>query len=150
MATVNFKLGGVLEFVTEQPDPLPRVTVTYQRFTLTARGSVMFTLPDGQQVQVKISYVDAQGNPAEVDGDVAWSSSDENIATVTVDPSDSTLAVVAATVGGAIGQVQIIATADADLGAGTRELVTLMDVDVVAGEAVAGTISPVGGASPIP
>ena len=49
-----------------------------------------------------------------------------------------------------LGQVQITATADADLGEGTRELVTLMDVTIVAGEAVAGVIQPLGEATPIP
>jgi hypothetical protein len=101
-----------------------------------------YTLPAGMQVQVQVSYVDANGNPTTVDGLVAWAASDAGTLTVVVDPTDSTLATVQAT--GNIGQAQVTATADADLGAGTRPLVTLMDVTVVAGEAVAGTISPVG------
>jgi hypothetical protein len=40
--------------------------------------------------------------------------------------------------------VQITATADADLGAGVRNLVTVCDITIVAGEAVAGTIAPIG------
>jgi hypothetical protein len=41
------------------------------------------------------------------------------------------------------------ATADADLGDGVRELNTLLDVTLVAGEAVTGTINVVGDPQPI-
>lgn len=107
-----------------------------------------YTLAVGTQVHVQVSYVDAAGNPATIDGDVSWSSSDETIATVMADAGDSTKAIVRAV--GKLGQAQITATADADLGEGVRALITPMDVEIVAGEAVAGTIAPVGGAEPIP
>jgi hypothetical protein len=109
---------------------------------------VAYTLPSGMQVQVQVTYVDANGNPATVDGLVAWNSSEAGIVDVIVDPTDSTLATVQAAAG--LGAAQVTATADADLGAGTRPLVTLMDVTVVAGEAVAGTITPVGPPTDIP
>ena len=51
---------------------------------------------------------------------------------------------------GPIGQVQVTATADADLGAGVRNIVTPLDIVVVAGEAMSGAITPVGPAEPIP
>lgn len=107
-----------------------------------------YTLPVGKQVEVQVSYVDAAGNPATVDGLVAWDSSDTSIVDVLADDADSTLAVVRAE--GKTGQCQVTATADADLGAGTKSLVTTMDVSCVAGEAVAGTISPVGEPVDIP
>lgn len=147
VTTVQFQLGGTLKFLTDEPG-YALVTLRFGAFTVTAKGDDMaYTLPDGNQVNVKISYLDAQGNAASVDGDVEWSSSDEAVATLTVDPTDSSLATVAAS--GTLGQVQIIAKADADLGGGVRELITTMDVDVVAGEAVAGTITPVGASVPI-
>jgi hypothetical protein len=149
--TVEFRLGGTLKILEPEARAGARVTLSYAGFKVTAWSEDMtYTLPDRHQVQVRIDYVDADNNPATVDGDVTWSSSDSNIATVTVDPSDSQLATVAAATGGTIGQVQITATADADLGEGTREIITTMDVEIVAGEAVAGTITPVGSASPIP
>lgn len=67
--------------------------------------------------------------------------------TIQVDADDTTNAVVGAT--GTIGQVQIVARADADLGTGVRELLTTMDVEVVAGEAVSGIVTPVGESAPI-
>lgn len=147
MPRVDFNLGGTLRFVVE-PDDAAGVffTIRYQNFTITAKADKMaYTLASGTQVHVKVAYVDAAGNPAVVDGAVAWASSDNSIATVTLESDD--VALVKAV--GPTGQVQITATADADLGSGTREIITPMDVTVAAGEAVAGTISPVGPAEPI-
>jgi hypothetical protein len=147
--TVHFQLGGTLKFITEPDTSGCFVTLRYGAFQIRARGSDMaYTLAAGMQVHCKVEYIDANNNPATVDGDVRWDSSDATIATVEVDEDDSAQALIRAV--GKIGQVQIIATADADLGDGVRPLVTPMDVEVVAGEAVAGTITPVGSAEPIP
>jgi hypothetical protein len=150
MTTIEFALGGTLKFLVE---PEARagaiITISYDGLTLTAWGDGMaYKLPNDMQVNVKVSYVDAKGNPAMVDGDVEWDSSDATIVAVHVNPDDSQNAAVVPT--GKTGQVQVTATADADLGSGVRELVTIMDVEVLAGEAVAGTIEPVGDPVPIP
>ena len=146
--TVQFQLGGTLRFVTEEAGYC-LVTLRYRDFTVTARANDMaYNLASGMQVHVEVKYVDVNGNPAEVDGEVTWESSDESVIEVAVDEADSSRATVQAV--GGIGQAQVTATADADLGEGTRELVTPMDVTVVAGEAMSGTISPVGSAEPIP
>jgi hypothetical protein len=149
MPTVNFKLGGTLAFVTEPSKAGCFVTLRYENFTVRAKGNEMaYNLPVAKQVYVQVAYVDAGGNPATIDGDVSWSSSDDTIAAVTVDSSDTTKALVRS--GTKLGQAQVTATADADLGDGMREILTPMDVAVVAGEAVAGTISPVGEAEDAP
>jgi len=113
-----------------------------------------YTLPTDKMVQLQISYVDSKGNPATVDGAVVWDSSDEDIAHLDpVVPTPQGAAengVVMLVPGSKIGNCQISAKADADLGDGVRELVTMMDVTVVGGEAVAGTIAPVGEQLPIP
>jgi len=96
----------------------------------------------------RITIVDAEGNPAKVDGPITWASSDETLAEVEVDSVDSSIVTV--TPVGPTGQVQITATADADLGDGVRELITVCDISLVAGEAVAGTIQPVGAPFPKP
>lgn len=105
-----------------------------------------YNLPDGNLVVVAVGYVDAQGDEAEVDGDVAWASSEDAIATATVDPDDSAICTISSV---SLGTAQISATADADLGDGTRSLVCTLDVTVVAGEAVAGTIFPISDSEPI-
>ena len=145
---LQFKLGGTLTIVEPAgPKGGCRIALRYDGFTVTIEGNrAMYTLPVNHSVAVQVSYVDASNNPAEVDGDVEWASSDTSVASVQIDPDDTTKALV---VGHAkIGSAQISATADADLGEGVRELITLMDVGVVAGEAVAGTISPTGEPTP--
>jgi hypothetical protein len=108
-----------------------------------------YKLAVDEYVEVKVSYVDAAGNPAVVDGDVVWESSNPDLVTVTAH-DDTTSADVCPAGNGDLGTAQISATADADLGEGVRELITVFDVQIVAGEAVAGTISPVGDPQPIP
>jgi hypothetical protein len=82
-----------------------------------------------------------------VDGEVAWTSSAEDVATVAVDAGDSTICKITST--GKVGTTQVVATADADLGDGVRELLTTLEVGIVAGEAVAGTINVVTEAQPV-
>ena len=106
-----------------------------------------YKLPSGSLIKVKVGYVDEGGNVATVDGDVAWDTSALSVATVERDPEDSMLAQVSSV--GPIGTCQISATADANLGQGTRNLVTLLDLEIVAGEAVAGVITPQGEPQPI-
>jgi hypothetical protein len=148
--TLQFQLGGTLKFLVDEPASRPgaRITIRYDGLTLTAWGDGMaYKLPNDKMIAVQVAYVDSKGNPALVDGDVSWDTSDANIATVESNAGDSTQAVV--TPLGSVGQVQITATADADLGSGVRELITTMDVEIVAGEAIAGTITPVGEPQPI-
>jgi hypothetical protein len=147
MTTVNFQLGGTLKFLLED-EGYVLFTIRYGNFIITARGENMaYKLPNDKVIGVQVAYVDSKGNPATVDGDVTWDTSDQNIATVRTDSGDSTQAVVTPT--GQVGQVQVTCTADADLGEGVREIITTMDVEIVAGEAVAGTITPVGEPQPI-
>jgi len=113
----------------------------------TGAKKIMYTIRNDQQVGLQIGYVDGDGNPASVDGNVVWESSDDSIASINVvSPDGMTVTLVAES----NGQCQIKATADADLGAGVRELITLLDVTVVSGEAVAGVITPQGEAGPKP
>lgn len=122
--------------------------ITFEQFTITAKGEyVMYTLPVDHTVLMQIAYVDVKGNPATVDNEVAWQSSDVSIVTVTVDTGDTAMCRV--TPVGSVGQVQVTAICDADLGEGVRNLVTLCDIEIVGGEAVAGTIQPVGEPDPI-
>jgi hypothetical protein len=133
----------IMEVAEEPPRGHQLLTIKYQQFVITLEGDhVMYTLPADHLVNMQVSYTDAKGNPATIDGAVAWQSSDANIITVTVDPQDSTICR-AIPVGG-VGQVQITATADADLGEGVRALITTCDIEVVGGEAVAGSIQPKG------
>ena len=97
----------------------------------------MATLTIGQKVPFTAKYVDAAGNAAPVDG-VATAQVDDAAKAEIVDLSADGLS--GAVKALAIGHVQVQVTADADLGAGTRSLTIMGELDVIAGEAVAGTI----------
>lgn len=78
----------------------------------------------------------AKGNPAPIDGDVVWASSDEAVATVA-----STGQLTARVVPVAPGVCQITATFDADLDVGEERMVPASGaLEVVAAEAVVGEI----------
>jgi hypothetical protein len=149
--TIKFDLGGTLKFLVEpEARAGAMMTITHDGFSITAWGEDMaYKLATGMQVGVKVSYVDSKGHPAAIDGDVSWSSSDESIVTVTADAADSFAATVVG-VGDNVGIAQVTASADADLGAGVRNILTTSDVEVVAGEAIAGTIAITGEATPVP
>lgn len=147
---VEITFGNAL-VIRHQPAPQPIrcvVSSTIDGFTISGAGDMTYTLPDDKMVDVKITYVDSHGHPASVDGAVAWTSSDDQIVTVVATDGDNTQARI--TPGANLGQAQITATVDADLGEGVRELITTLDVTVVGGEAVTGTIEPVGEPQPIP
>jgi hypothetical protein len=141
---------------TGPPAAGPQVTLsaTFGGITSTHTGAthMTYTLPADKTVKLQIAYVDANGHPAAVDGIIAWESSDPSIAYVESLPVKVGAAgsVVQLLPGNTIGNCQISAKADADMGEGVRELITLMDVTVVGGEAVAGTITPVGELTPKP
>lgn len=147
-----------IEIPAPAPAPLVKLTATCAGITITHTGAsaMSYTLPSDKQVRLQIAYTDANGNPAKVDGAVTWESSDETIAKIepsTEAPSDPMVpegGQVVLVPGAEIGNCQIAAKADADLGEGMRELVTLLDVTVVGGEAVAGTITPMGEPEPRP
>lgn len=150
---ITIKYNGQVTIESDTPPSPPSqagvwVTANCGGFKVKAKGPlIMYTLPSDKMVGVGVTYQDSKGRPAEVDGEVVWTSSDETIATVSVDSTNSNLAKIEPA--DEIGQVQIIATADADLGEGVTSIICTMDVEVVAGQAVVGTIAPVGPAHPI-
>jgi hypothetical protein len=139
--------------VMEVPAPAPalghiEIKLTFEQFSIIFEGThAMYTLPVDHTVLMQVAYVDAKGNPATIDGEVSWQSSDDSIISVQVDPEDSTVCRAMPT--GSIGQAQVTAICDADIGDGSRELITLCDIEVVGGEAVSGSIQPMGEPQPI-
>lgn len=99
--------------------------------------TVAFQLHDFEQVTLSVEALDAEGNPA--DATIAWSSSDDTVASV-ADNGDSTALVVASPGAGGLGTATIKATAtdngDGDVHEGT------WDVEVVAGDVVTVNIVP--------
>lgn len=103
-----------------------------------ADGTLVMT--DTQQAALTFKVEDAKGNPAKVEGSPEWNSSDTT--KVTVSPSaDGQSATIKAVGPLTETNVQISVTADADLGTGSKPIVGLLDVQIVAGEAVTVAIS---------
>jgi hypothetical protein len=102
--------------------------------------SMAMTIPvdfDGT-IKVKAAFVDSKGNPARVDGFPTFSSSDDELLYIDVDPNDKFAAII--TLKDRVGVVQIKAVADADLGEGVSEVILLGDIELVAGTAVGGKL----------
>jgi len=94
-------------------------------------------LPDDKTVVATVSFVDAKGKPAKVDGAPVWASDNEAVATVVADATGLTAVVTPVD----IGTAQISVTADADLGAGVVELIGLGTVEVIGGQAATAVIN---------
>jgi hypothetical protein len=90
-------------------------------------------LTDVQQVSLAIKPKSAAGNDAPVDGVPDWSSSDPSV--ITVSPSADGMSCDAVTTG-KLGVAQVQCNADADLGAGTKPITAVLDIEVKASEAV--------------
>jgi len=88
-----------------------------------------------QRVRVTVQPITAAGNPAPIDGSVAFTSSDPTVASV--EAIDANSAYVTAQ---DLGAAQIIAVFDADLGEGVRTIESTGAIEVVAAEAVGAEI----------
>ncbi len=106
---------------------------TIDHFNVVTGDIKMLILTDTQEVDLAIKPVDKKGLPAQLDGMPIWVTS--NVAICTVIPAaDGLSAVVKAAA--AIGDVQISVAADADLGSGVTTITGVLDISVVAGQAV--------------
>lgn len=95
-------------------------------------------LSSTQQAALSFTVVDAKGNPAKVDGVPVWDSVDPT--TVSVTPGADGMSAMVKAVGPvttAGTSVQVSVQVDADLGAGVTPLMGTLDVQIVAGQAVA-------------
>jgi hypothetical protein len=123
--------------IAERP-PGPHLRWKLRLAGATFEGENMkVTLTDVQGVDAAISAVDAKGNPAALDGVPVWTPSDPAV-TVTPSPDGLTARIDAV---GPLGNFQVTVTADADLGEGVTELAGILDVEVVASEAVSLTFA---------
>lgn len=122
-----------------RPRIIWRVGPVEKRFTLPwEERIVVFTLKDNEKVSVAVEFVSASGNPAKVDGPPSWESSDPAVLTVT--PAGDGMTCMVTTVG-PVGTARVTCKADADLGAGMKEIILMGDFEVIAGEAVGGNLN---------
>lgn len=93
---------------------------------------VLFKLTDEQKFPLAVSFRTAAGNPAKVDGLPVWGVSNPDVLDMAV-ADDGLSAVFSAK--GPLGTCQVNLTADADLGAGVKNLTGMFEVEVVSAEA---------------
>ena len=120
------------------PKPKAQVTLRLGTFSVTFVGDYSMQLPDDKVVTASVSYKDAKGFAAQVQGAPVWASDNADVASV-VASDDGFSATI--TPGNSLGMAQISVTADADLGDGVENVVALGSIEVIAGKAVAGDVS---------
>ena|SRR5215475_3795122 len=118
-------------------------SIQLDRFTKIEGDLMAITITDSQQFVLAAQGVDKKGKPTELDGAVAFISSDPNLLVAT--PIDNLSATI--TVGPLTGvtlpvTAQITAEGDADLGAGVVPVLGVLDVTIVAGQAVNISLTP--------
>jgi hypothetical protein len=90
-------------------------------------------LTDSQEVTLSVTPVSRAGNVVGVEAPT-WASSDPSVLEVQVDEKDPLKVLVKTT--GKVGSAQVQFSCDAKLGEGVSPLLSTLDVEVVAGEAV--------------
>jgi len=113
-------------------------TIRIGAFLVEGEGNMALTLPATKAVTATLRLVDAGGNPTLFDDIPVWSVSDPALLTVTPSPDGYSAEIRSV---GPLGGGQVTVTGDADLGDGTRPLIILDDVTVIAGDAVTGSFS---------
>ena len=98
-----------------------------------------YTLPNDKVVDVAVSFLDAKGHEVDIaTGSVKWETSDQTILSVAVNTTNDQIAQLQP--GNNLGNAQVTCTATNPDGS---VVIAVMDVNVVAGNAVTGVIAPV-------
>lgn len=139
--TIAFRLRDMAstleQFGTQVPETAGYTVVTIALSGRNIRRNGMaFILQDGQEVSLSATFTDARGNPAPVESQ-NWTSTDEAVLTVTDDGDGNATATAVA-----VGTAQISLVADARFGEDVSEIRGVLDVEVVAAEAVNAVITP--------
>lgn len=130
-------LQEILEAVT--PPPAVKVIFTIKVGNTITEGATKVKIKDNQEFDVAVSFTDAAGNAASVQGAPAWTV--DNTAALTVTPSADGLSAVVSAVG-PTGTGQVSVSADADLGDGTTTITGVLAVEVIAGDATMIVLNP--------
>lgn len=127
--TWRWRIGPVLAKLYQPPLWVPRGTPAPE-------SEITVQLTADQQVDLSISGEDSYGNPVDITGDTAWTSSDESIVTVTsTDPNHAT-----ATAVGTTGSAAVTVSNDVNSD-GTGDFIGSIAIDVVAGVMTEITVS---------
>jgi len=137
--SLSIKGSFKLEISSDHEKPRVLIKATCDGFAAEGEGYMAYTLPNDKTVAIEVTYLDAHGNTVDLpQGNVSWTTSDAAILTVTADAANDQHAELAAV--GPVGNAQVNCTGANPDGS---QVIALMDVTVVAGNAVTGTITPV-------
>ena len=151
---VGVTLGGELALKFPLPSPKPPPDQPPQAwFTLKSggrdivkgRAPMAYTLPVDKMVVVAVQYADAAGNVVDLpQGNVQWETSDPTILGAQADANDDQQC--SLTPAGTVGNAQVTCTGS---NPDSSQVIATLDVTVVSGDAVTGTIQPTGEPQPI-
>jgi hypothetical protein len=122
----------------ETSPPVVRFRLAIGSIAVQFMGDFQMQLPDDKTVSATVSFVDAKGNPAKVDGVPVWAVDNTDVVVVTAADDGMSATFTPATT---LGTAQVSVSADADLGAGVTQIVGLGTIEVIAGQAVAAQIN---------
>ena len=127
---ILFSIFVTLNQVLGSKPPMLSFNVSYKGATF--EGTKTMILNNEQKVRVELDVRTAAGNPAPIDGDPLWESSDDAVAHVEVDADNPNAAWVTSV---APGTAQISVRVDADMGENVREIIGNLDITVIESEA---------------
>jgi hypothetical protein len=122
---------GPVEMTLTFGPTIPRMTPGHPAHEVQHMAT--FVLPNTHKVLASVAIKDIAGNPAQVDGPLAWSVSDPSVITLEVSNDGLSAFVIAQ---GPLGTSQVSVEGDADLGEGVRPITVIGDIEVRASEAV--------------
>lgn len=130
------KIEERLGMTEKEPEAVKVLFFTTKKGKKIQLGGNMF-LKINEKLPLSVSFADAQGNAAKVDGAPAWALSDASIGDLIV-AADGMSAEFAPK---AVGACKVQVNADADMGSGIKSILGELDVEVLALEAVSVVIS---------
>jgi hypothetical protein len=118
----------------ERACPQIRWNVQFNLYNQVEGNQTMsITLTDSQQVEVTVSFVDAKGNPAAIDGLPAWDVSDPALLAIRPNVDQYGALILAV---GPLGHAQVTVEADVEIGAEIETITGILEVDIIGGKAV--------------
>lgn len=107
--------------------------VTLKKFAPKGKIKMSLVLTDEQKVTLTVTPRTAAGNVATVDGAPSWTTSNPELFALAPAADGMTCVV---TTSGMLGTGQVSASADADMTPGTRNITSVLEIEVKAAEAV--------------
>lgn len=135
---LHFLLKKVVNELEEILFKLPTISFTVIQNQTKFKGVRKMIITNEEKVNVQIENpVTAAGNPARIDGIPNWVVSDTNVISVNVSPDGMSAEIISEAVFPNLpAQAMVTVFADADLGAGVKEINGILDITVIEAQAV--------------